>query len=196
MSILGRVHTSFFNYHQFNEMTNMHGETVLARIMTALDLEFKRALHYHDEGYESDNDYGLRCLLVFSFFSVYSVSTMEASFNLLTTREHNVPSFPSHPGDPGMSCLSVKESADAQPLMIHPCQKWTPMMRNISLQLTLMTQYGPRSLYPIAQHTYAFIKYSDQQPHPTQSNQVEIPQEPRTNGYSDPRGPTRPHLCP
>ena len=58
-SILVRVHAAFFIYHQFNEMTNMLDKTVLARIMTALDLEFKRALHYHDEGYESNNDYGL-----------------------------------------------------------------------------------------------------------------------------------------
>ena len=37
----------------------MPGEIVLARIMTALDLEFERALHYHNEGYNSDNDYDL-----------------------------------------------------------------------------------------------------------------------------------------
>ena len=40
-------------------MTNMPDEIVLARIMKALDLEFKRALHYHDEGCDSDNDFGL-----------------------------------------------------------------------------------------------------------------------------------------
>ena len=33
--------------------------------------------------------------------------------NPLTTREHNVPSLPSHQGDPVMSCLSIKGSADA-----------------------------------------------------------------------------------
>ena len=48
MSIFGRVQVAFFNYHQINEITNMPDEIVLARIMTALDLEFKRALHYHD----------------------------------------------------------------------------------------------------------------------------------------------------
>ena len=26
--------------------------------MTALDLEFERALYYHNEGYDSDNDQG------------------------------------------------------------------------------------------------------------------------------------------
>ena len=40
-------------------MNFMPDEIILARMMTTLDLDFKRALHYHDEGYESDNDYGL-----------------------------------------------------------------------------------------------------------------------------------------
>ena len=80
MAILGRVYAAFFNYHQFNEMTSMPDEIVLARIMTTLDLEFKRALHYHDEGYESDNDYGPPTQ-VMKHVLVYSVSTTEASFN-------------------------------------------------------------------------------------------------------------------
>ena len=40
-------------------MTYMLDEIILGRMMTALDLEFERALHYHHEGYESDNDYRL-----------------------------------------------------------------------------------------------------------------------------------------
>ena len=40
-------------------MTNIPDEIVLARILIALDLEFERALHYHDEGYDSDNNYDL-----------------------------------------------------------------------------------------------------------------------------------------
>ena len=55
-AILSSVHTAFFNYHYCIEMTNMPDEIVLARIMTPLDLEFEMALHYHDEGYDSDND--------------------------------------------------------------------------------------------------------------------------------------------
>ena len=39
--ILGRVHAAFFNYHHFNVMTNMPDEIILAKIMTALDLEFE-----------------------------------------------------------------------------------------------------------------------------------------------------------
>ena len=59
-TILGGVHATFFNYHQFNEICYMPEETVLARIMSALDLEFERTLHYIDKGYESDNEYGLQ----------------------------------------------------------------------------------------------------------------------------------------
>ena len=55
-SILGRVHAAFFNYHQFNEMTYMPDEIILARIMPALDFKFEKALYYHDGGCESDND--------------------------------------------------------------------------------------------------------------------------------------------
>ena len=70
-SILGRVHTAFFNYHQFNEMTNML-EIVFAMIMTTLDLEFERTLHYHNEGYESDNEHGLLTQVI-SLYVVYSI---------------------------------------------------------------------------------------------------------------------------
>ena len=38
------------------EMIYMPVEIIFERIMTAL--EFVKAMHYHDEGYEHDNDYG------------------------------------------------------------------------------------------------------------------------------------------
>ena len=79
-AILSRVHTAFFNYHYFSEMTNMPNEIVLANVMTALDLEFKRALHYIDERYDSDNDYELLSP-VMRPVCIYLVSTTEASFN-------------------------------------------------------------------------------------------------------------------
>ena len=78
-AILGRVHAAFFNYHYFSEMTNMPNEIVLASIMTVLDLEFERALHYHDEGYGS-NDHGLPGP-VMRPVHIYLVSTTKASFN-------------------------------------------------------------------------------------------------------------------
>ena len=61
-------------------MTNMADGIVLSRIMTALDLEFKRTLHYHDEQYDSDNDCGLPGPVMRPVL-VYLVSTTEASFN-------------------------------------------------------------------------------------------------------------------
>ena len=45
ISILERVHWGFFNYYQFHAMANIPDESVLARMMTALDIEFQRALH-------------------------------------------------------------------------------------------------------------------------------------------------------
>ena len=59
----------------------MPDEIVLARLMTTLVLEFEKAMHYHNEGYESDNDYGLP-LQVIRPVHIYSVFTTEASFNL------------------------------------------------------------------------------------------------------------------
>ena len=41
-------------------MTYMPDEIVLASMMTSLDLKFEEVMHYHDEEYESDNDYGLQ----------------------------------------------------------------------------------------------------------------------------------------
>ena len=61
-------------------MTNMPDEIVLARIMTALDLEFARALYYHNGGYDSDNDYGLPGSVMRPVY-VYLVSPTEDSFN-------------------------------------------------------------------------------------------------------------------
>ena len=78
--ILGRVHAAFFISHQIKAMIYMPDEIVLARMMTALDLEFKKAMHYHDEGYESDGHYGLPPQ-VMRPVCIYSVFTTEAFFN-------------------------------------------------------------------------------------------------------------------
>ena len=79
-SILGRVDKAFFNYYQFNTMTYMPDETILARMMTTQDLEFERALHYLDEMYESDNEYGLPSEIT-KPICLYSIFTTEASFH-------------------------------------------------------------------------------------------------------------------
>ena len=63
-------------------------------MMTALDLEFEKAMHYHDEGYESDNDYGLQ-LQIMKPIQVYSIFTNEASFDPadFTTTQCPIPPF-------------------------------------------------------------------------------------------------------
>ena len=86
MSILGRVHGAFFKHYQFDAMTYMSDEIVLARMMMALYLEFEKAQHYHDEGYESDNDHGIPAQ-VMRAVHIYSVLTTEASFDLANYKE-------------------------------------------------------------------------------------------------------------
>ena len=78
--IVGIVYVTFFNCHQFNSVTYMPDEIVLARMMRALDLELDKAMHYHNEGYGIDNDYGLPAQ-VMRPVHIYSVSVTEASFN-------------------------------------------------------------------------------------------------------------------
>ena len=67
-------------------MTYMPDETVLVRMMTALDLEFKKAMHYHNEGYDSDNNYALTYQVMRSVH-IYSVCTTEAFFNMAQYKE-------------------------------------------------------------------------------------------------------------
>ena len=73
-------------------MNYMLDKIILARMMTALDLEFTRALHYHDEGY--DNDYGLPPQIT-SPICVYSIFTTEASFDPgdFNTAQHPISPF-------------------------------------------------------------------------------------------------------
>ena len=75
-------------------MTYMLDKIILARMMMFLDLEFERALHYRDEGYESDNDYGLLPQITRPI-CVYSVFTTNASFNPadFTTAQHLISTF-------------------------------------------------------------------------------------------------------
>ena len=61
-------------------MIYMPDEIILARMMTALDLEFEKAMHYYDEGYESDNDYELSPQ-VMRPVCIYSVFTTETTYN-------------------------------------------------------------------------------------------------------------------
>ena len=76
-------------------MTYTLDENILARLMTALDLEFEKAMHYHDEGCESDNDYGLSPQVIRPVH-MYSVFTNEASFNLAEYEENTTHYLPLH----------------------------------------------------------------------------------------------------
>ena len=69
----------------------MPDEIFLVRMMTALDQEFEKAMHYHDEGYESNNDYGQ----VTGPVHIYSVFTTEASSDpaKFTTNQCPIPPF-------------------------------------------------------------------------------------------------------
>ena len=64
----------------------MLDEIILARMMTSLDSEFEKAMHYHNEGYESDNNHGLPPQVIRPVH-VYSVFTTGASFILAECKE-------------------------------------------------------------------------------------------------------------
>ena len=148
-------------------MTNMPDEIVWARIMTALDLEFQRALHYHDEGYDSENDYRLPTQ-VMRPFHVYSVSTTEDSFNPTDYNGAQCPIFPFTP----------RWSRDELPFHQRVCQSLTfeePSPPAVDSDDDLMTWYGLRNLYLIAKNACAFTRYPATPP--TQPNQVEVPQK-------------------
>ena len=78
-------------------MIYMPDEIVLARMMTTLDLESEKAMDYYDEGYKSDNEYGLLAQ-VMRPVHIYSVSTTEASFNQADYREAQHTISPFTPG--------------------------------------------------------------------------------------------------
>ena len=93
-------------------MTHMCDEIVLARIMTALGLEFEKALHYHEEGYESNNDYGLPAQ-VMRPVCVYSVSTTKASFKPHQLQGSTMSHLSLHAQMNQGHYLLIKGSADA-----------------------------------------------------------------------------------
>ena len=72
MSVLERVHAAFFTSHQMQEMIYIPDESILARMMTVLDLEFEKAMYHHNEEYKSNHGYGLP-LHIMRPISVYSV---------------------------------------------------------------------------------------------------------------------------
>ena len=191
-SILDRVHAAFFNYQQFNEMTNMLHEIILARIMTDLDLEFKRALHYHNEGYESDNDYWLPTQVMRPVY-VYSISTTEASLNPADYKGTQCP----------MSAFTPRWPRDELPFCQGVCwcltyhETPTPEVDSDDEEYlpTYDLDYPAWSKEHVPNNQkYPCIHQIPRPAIPTQSS-GDAPRA-RTNGYRDPGGPTRPHQCP
>ena len=80
-------------------------------MMTTLDLEFKRALHYHDEGYKSDNDYGHPPQITRPI-NMYSIFTTESSFDHSNFTTAQCPISPFTP-NVLEACHSEKGSASA-----------------------------------------------------------------------------------
>ena len=92
-------------------MTYMPDEIVFTRLMTALDLGFKKDMHYHNEGYESNNNYEPPPQ-VMRLVHIYSVFTTEAYFNPADYKktQHTISLFMPRWLE---TCCSVKGSASA-----------------------------------------------------------------------------------
>ena len=165
-SILGRFHAVFFNCHQSKAVTYMLDEIVLVRMMTALDLEFEKAMHYHDEGYESDTDCGFQPQVTRPI-DIYSVFTTEASFDLAELTTSQCPISPFNPRSP--SSLPFWEGV---------CQHLTfeemlpPTEENSEDEEDLPTvdigyPVWSEEPYQTARSICVYMKYLDQQPYPT-----------------------------
>ena len=109
--ILNRFHTAFFNYNYFSQMIIVPDKIVLARIMTALDLEFKRVCttRMRDMTVIMTMDYQVHLwgLHAFTWFQ-----WLRPPSTLGTTRVHKVLPLQAHQGNQWMSCPSAKQSAD------------------------------------------------------------------------------------
>ena len=62
--------------------------------MLALEIEFERALQFHDEGYESGDDYDLPKPLIRSTHIYLVSSAAETSFNPTNYQESTTPTSP------------------------------------------------------------------------------------------------------
>ena len=61
-----------------------------------MDLDFERELHYHDDGYDSDNDYCLAAPFMRPV-CIYLLSSTKGSFNPTDYRETEGFTFPTIP---------------------------------------------------------------------------------------------------
>ena len=157
----------------------MPDETVLARIMTALDLALKNALHYHEEGYESDNDYGLPAQVMRPAL-VCSVLTTEASFNLANYKGAQCPISPFMPRPPWdelpfhqwiYQCLTFDETPIPMPEVDSNDEDFLPTA-------DLHDQVWSKK--PVSDSPKCLCIHQIPRPatSPPQSNEVEMPLEP------------------
>ena len=93
--VLDKVHEAFFNSDYFIEITTRENEHLLTQFPSALEIEFERALHFHDEGYESGDDYGLPKPLITSAYINSVSSAAKTSFNPTHYPESTAPTSPS-----------------------------------------------------------------------------------------------------
>ena len=122
--------------------SNMPDEIVSARIMK----DFGFRIWKVTEGYISDNDYGLPGPVMRSL-CIYLVSTTEVPFNPTDYKGAQCPISPFTPRWPRDELPFCQGVCWCLTLMRHPHWNWTQTMkRRISLQLTLMTWYGLKSL--------------------------------------------------
>ena len=140
----------------------MPDEIVLSRMMTALDLEFEKAMHYN-EGYERNNDYGLPGQ-VMRPVHISSVPTFGASFNPADYKEAQQ-HLSLHAQMTQELLALLWRGPQTLNIFETPHQKQTLMM-SIFQQLTWMTWYVLRSLCQIARNTCVSTQYLDQHPHP------------------------------
>ena len=70
-----------FNSDYFGEMTTRANKHLLAQFTLALEIEFEKALQFHNEGYKSSDDYDLPKLLIWLTHNYLISSAAEASFN-------------------------------------------------------------------------------------------------------------------
>ena len=89
------------------EMIYMLDEIILVRMMITLDLKFEKAMHYHNEGYESNNDYGIPHQVTRAYLHVLKTSQLGPPSTQLNSPQPSALYQPSLPDIPE-ACHSEK----------------------------------------------------------------------------------------
>ena len=128
MMIPDKVYRAFFYCEDFVSWAyKLH---LTHTFLLVLEIEFKRELHLHHEGYDTDANYNLPQPLK-KTNCIYTVTTAVKT--------------------------SFRWPGDVWTLVIHLHPQWTPMMmkrKSISLQHPWTTRYGLRNLYQKRIYTY------------------------------------------